>query len=387
MKKIIYTLVLFSFIYSCTSTSTEYKGLKEGLYAEIQTNKGDVLLELYAEDAPMTVANFVSLAEGTNTKVTDSIKGKKYFDGIRFHRVVNNFIVQGGDPTETGRGTAGYRFGDEFTKDKNGKLLHIHGDAGMLSMANGGPESNGSQFFITHRAIPHLDGKHTVFGKTIINTLQLNELKKQVKDSVKLDKSIDSLRMSVVNSIAKFDTILTVKIIRLGDKANSFNAAEVFDNELIKYSESKKERLKKEKSADEARFSKYLEDKATFLAKMDESKAVKTNSGLRILKLKSNPSGKKVVSNKPIKAHYTLYIADGKKIQSTVGTDNPFIFQLNDAAKPMLTGFKEGVLTLKEGEKARLFIPYYIGYGDAKYGPFPAKSDLVFEVEILEIGK
>ena len=335
----------------------------------------------------MTVANFVSLAEGANTKVTDSIKGKKYFDGIRFHRVVNNFIVQGGDPTETGRGTAGYRFGDEFTKDENGKLLHIHGDAGMLSMANGGPESNGSQFFITHRAIPHLDGKHTVFGKTLINTLQLNELKKQVKDSAILAKSIDSLRMSVVNNIAKFDTILAVKIIRLGDKANSFNASEVFDNEMIKYSESKKERLKKEKSADEARFSKYLEDKALFLEKMDESKAVKTDSGLRVLKLKSNPSGKKVVSNKPIKAHYTLYIADGKKIQSTVGTDNPFVFQLDDAAKPMLTGFKEGVLTLKEGEKARLFIPYYIGYGDAKYGPFPAKSDLVFEVEILEIGK
>jgi cyclophilin family peptidyl-prolyl cis-trans isomerase len=386
MKKIIYTLVLFTFIFSCTSTSTKYKGLKDGLYAEIQTNKGDVLLELYAEDAPMTVANFVSLAEGTNTKVTDSLKGKNYFDGIRFHRVVNNFIIQGGDPTETGRGTPGYRFGDEFTKDKNGKLLHIHGDAGMLSMANGGPESNGSQFFITHRAIPHLDGKHTVFGKTLINTLQLNELKKQVKDSL-LTKSIDSLRMSVVNDIAKFDTIFTVKIIRLGNKAKSFNAAEVFDNELIKYSESKKDRLEKEKIADEARFSKYLEDKAVFLAKMDESKALKTDSGLRILKLKSNPSGKKVVSNKPIKVHYTLYIADGKKIQSTVGSNNPFIFQLDDAEKPMLTGFKEGVLTLKKGEKARLFIPYYIGYGDAKYGPFPAKSDLVFEVEILEIGK
>ncbi|KGL61120.1 MULTISPECIES: peptidylprolyl isomerase [unclassified Polaribacter] len=385
MKIYIYSFIIVILVVGCTPA--KYNGLKEGLYAEIQTNKGDVLLELYAEDAPMTVANFVSLAEGTNTKVTDSIQGKKYFDGIRFHRVVNNFIIQGGDPTETGRGTAGYRFGDEFTKDVNGKLLHIHGDAGMLSMANGGPESNGSQFFITHRAIPHLDGKHTVFGKTVINILQLNALKLQIKDSLKLKKSIDSLRMSVVNSIQQFDTINTVKIIRLGARANAFKAAEVFDNEFIRYAEGKKERNKKAKDADEERFSKYLENRTTFLAKMNESKAIKTASGLRILKLTSNPSGKKVVTNKPIKAHFTLYIADGTKIQSTLDSGNPFVFQLDDAEKPMITGFKEGAATLRVGEKARLFIPYYIGFGEAKYGPFPAKSDLVFEVEILEIGE
>ena len=385
MKIYIYSFIIVILVVGCTPA--KYNGLKEGLYAEIQTNKGDVLLELYAEDAPMTVANFVSLAEGTNTKVTDSIQGKKYFDGIRFHRVVNNFIIQGGDPTETGRGTAGYRFGDEFTKDVNGKLLHIHGDAGMLSMANGGPESNGSQFFITHRAIPHLDGKHTVFGKTVINSLQLNTLKLQIKDSLKRKKSIDSLRMSVVNSIQQFDTINTVKIIRLGARANAFKAAEVFDNEFIRYAEGKKERNKKAKDADEERFSKYLENRTTFLAKMNESKAIKTASGLRILKLTSNPSGKKVVTNKPIKAHFTLYIADGTKIQSTLDSGNPFVFQLDDAEKPMITGFKEGAATLRVGEKARLFIPYYIGFGEAKYGPFPAKSDLVFEVEILEIGE
>ena len=320
MKIYIYSFIIVILVVGCTPA--KYNGLKEGLYAEIQTNKGDVLLELYAEDAPMTVANFVSLAEGTNTKVTDSIQGKKYFDGIRFHRVVNNFIIQGGDPTETGRGTAGYRFGDEFTKDVNGKLLHIHGDAGMLSMANGGPESNGSQFFITHRAIPHLDGKHTVFGKTVINILQLNALKLQIKDSLKRKKSIDSLRMSVVNSIQQFDTINTVKIIRLGARANAFKAAEVFDNEFIRYAEGKKERNKKAKDADEERFSKYLENRTTFLAKMNESKAIKTASGLRILKLTSNPSGKKVVTNKPIKAHFTLYIADGTKIQSTLANCN-----------------------------------------------------------------
>lgn len=217
--------------------------------------------------------------------------------------------------------------------------------------------------------------------------MQLNTLKLQIKDSLKRKNSIDSLRMSVVNSIQQFDTIFTVKIIRIGAVANAFKAGEVFDNEFIKYAEGKKDRNKKAKDADEERFSKYLENRTTFLAKMNESKAIKTASGLRILKLTSNPSGKKVVTNKPIKAHFTLYIADGTKIQSTLDSGNPFVFQLDDAEKPMITGFKEGAATLRVGEKARLFIPYYIGFGEAKYGPFPAKSDLVFEVEILEIGE
>lgn len=385
MKKGIY--IFLAVVLACSCTSEKYKNLNDGLYAEIQTNKGDIFLELYADDAPMTVANFISLAEGTNNQVSDSFKGVKYFDGLTFHRVVEDFIIQGGDPTATGTGTAGYRFGDEFTKDEHGRLLHAHDDAGILSMANGGPESNGSQFFITHKAIPHLDGKHTVFGKTTIDNLQLNTLKKQIKDSVKLKKAIDSLRMVVVNNIQQADTMLTVKIIRLGDKAKSFDAATVFDNELIKYAESKKDREQNEIDADIAKYSKYLEDKAIFLAEMDEPKAVKTESGLRILMLKKNPKGEKVVDHKPIKTNFTLYIADGTKIQSTEDTGEPFVFQLNDADKPMITGFEEGVATLRVGEKARLFIPYYIGFGEAKYGPFPAKSDLVFEVEILEIGK
>lgn len=117
MKKGIYIVAFLSLIIGCQSA--KYKDLSDGLYAEIQTNKGDVLVELYTDAAPMTVANLVSLAEGTNTRVPDSIKGDKFYDGIRFHRVVPNFVIQGGDPTETGRGTPGYRFGSEFTKDEN----------------------------------------------------------------------------------------------------------------------------------------------------------------------------------------------------------------------------------------------------------------------------
>lgn len=385
MKKGVYILAILFVVIGCQSA--KHKDLNDGLYAEIQTNKGDILLELYTDAAPMTVANLVSLSEGTNNKVADSLVGKKFYDGIRFHRVVNNFVIQGGDPTETGRGTAGYRFGDEFTKDENGALLYKHDDAGMLSMANGGPESNGSQFFVTHKPIPHLDGKHTVFGKTIVNSTQLSALKNQFKDSLKLKKAIDSLRMVVVNNIVQFDTINTIEIIRIGSKAKSFNAAEVFDAEMISYSQNQKSRKQQEEDAEVARYAKYLEDKVTFLAKMDEGKAIKTTSGLRILMLEKNPSGKKIVTNKPIKAHFTLYTADGVQIQSTKESNKPFVFQLDDAQKPMITGFKEGVKNMRVGEKVRLFIPYYIGFGEAKYGPFPAKSDLVFEVEILEIGK
>lgn len=383
MKKIAYIFVVFLCIAACQSV--EYKDLKEGLYAVIETNKGDILLELYPNDAPMTVANFVSLAEGTNTKVPDSINGDNFYDGIRFHRVVNNFIIQGGDPTETGRGNAGYKFGDELAKDENGVLLRKHDDAGILSMANSGPDSNGSQFFITHKPIPHLDGKHAVFGKTILNSSQLAKVNSQFKDSLRFKKSIDSLRMSVVESIEQFDTIRTIKIIRIGPKAKAFKGAEIFDAELIKYAENKKDRKQQKAAAEVARYSKYLEDKQVFLAKMDEPKAEKTNSGLRILMLKENPSGKDVVSYKPITSHFDLYTADGNKVQSTRDDGKPFVFQLDDTERPMITGFKEGVARMRVGEKARLFVPYYIGFGEEKYGPFPTKSDLVFEIEILEI--
>jgi len=385
MKKGFYILALLLLIVGCKSA--KYKDLNDGLYAEIQTTKGDVLVELYADAAPMTVANLISLAEGTNNNVPDSIKGNKFYDGIRFHRVVPNFVIQGGDPTETGRGTPGYRFKSEFTKDENGVLLYKHDDAGILSMANGGPESNGSQFFITHRPIPHLNGKHTVFGKTIINSLQLESLKMNSKDSLSLEKSKDSLRMVVVNSIKQLDTINTIKIIRIGSKAKSFDASEVFDAELKSYAQNKKSRKQQEEETEAARYAKYLKDKTIFLEKNDEDKAEKTSSGLRILMLKKNPSGKKIVTNKPIKSHFTLYTADGVLIQSTEQSSKPFVFQLDDTNRPMITGFKEGVKNMREGEKVRLFIPYYIGFGEAKYGPFPAKSDLVFEVEILEIGK
>ena len=383
MRKISVLVALVAIVFSCTPK--KYKSLDDGLYAEIQTNKGEILLELYYKDVPMTVANFVSLADGTNNQVPDSIKGKDFYDGIRFHRVVDNFVIQGGDPTETGRGTPGYRFGDEFTKDSKGNLMYKHDDQGILSMANGGPNSNGSQFFITHRPIPHLDGKHSVFGKTIVNSDQLAALQQQNLDSVQLQKGIDSLRMEVVNKIAKLDTILDVKIIRIGSDAKSFEAAEILDNELASFADKQKEEAKKAQEAEEKRYSKYLSDREAFYKEMNEAEAKKYDNGLGVLILKENPKGKKVPQNKRIQSHFVLYTADGKKIQSTRDSGQPFVFQLDDAQRPMITGFKEGVSKMRVGETARLFIPYSIGFGKDKYGPFPAKSDLIFEIEIIDI--
>lgn len=385
MKNLIYLLFLSTFFISCHSE--KYKNLKDGIYAEIVTNKGDILVELYSEETPMTVANFVSLVKGTNGKLLDSLKGKNFYENIIFHRVVDNFVIQAGGFTAKGRKHPGYVFGDEFPTKENGDLLFRHDDKGILSMANGGPSTNNSQFFITHRPIPHLDGKHSVFGKTIINSLQLKKLKERVKDSLKLVKAIDSLRMDVVNKIKQNDTIIKVNIIKLGNKAKNFVAAKVFEYQSSSFAKSEKDRKKAEEKVEKARYATYLLEKEKFLASMDVDKAIKTSSGLQILKLKKT-SGKKIVDHKPLTVEYTLYTSDGKKIQTTLNSNRePFVCQLNDTQRPMITGFKEGVLTMREGEKVRLFIPYYLAYGEDKFGPFPAKSDLVFEVEIVKMGK
>ena len=385
MIKKVFLLGILTFVVSCVSPN--YVGLQDGLYAEINTNKGNIFLHLYFKEVPLTVANFVSLAEGTNPKVTDSLKGKPYYNGVIFHRVIDNFMIQTGDPTATGRGNPGYSFEDEFPKDKDGLLLYRHNDAGILSMANAGKATNGSQFFITHKPTYHLDNIHTVFGKTTLNSIQEKELKTFIVDSVAFQKAKDSLRMVIVNQIERNDTINAIEIIRIGKEAKAFkNAGEIFIAELEKVKITNEERETNKKELEKARYAKYLEDKKAFSVKMDEAKATVTNSGLKVLKLKQT-KGKKVVLHKPTELNYTLYIADGKEIQSTFNDSQSLICQLDDTSRPMISGFKEGLLQLREGERARLFIPYYIAYGPDKFGPFPPKADLIFEVEILKVGK
>tara|TARA_B110000259_G_scaffold66850_3_gene78742 strand:- start:709 stop:1875 length:1167 start_codon:yes stop_codon:yes gene_type:complete len=388
MKQLIGIALFFILFISCIPA--KYRGLKEGMYAEIVTNKGNILLELYTEKVPKTVANFVALVEGTNGKLLDSLKGKNFYEGIIFHRVVPNFVIQGGGFSSSGKKSAGYVFTDEFPRNEDGNLIYKHDDQGVFSMANGGKGTNNSQFFITHRAIPHLNGKHSVFGKTIINSLERKELQKKHTDSLQLKRAITLARMTVVNKIVQNDTINTVGIIRIGATAKNFNAAVVFAAEENKFKSAEENSAKeveaKKEIAEEKRYATYLKKKIIFLEEKNESKARKTGTGLRVLMLKET-SGKRVLASQKVTAKYTVFTADGKRVKSSDDLDKPTVFDLNDTSRPMISGLKEGILSLKEGEKARLFIPYMIGFGNKKFGPFPAKSDLVFEVEILKISK
>lgn len=333
LKIIIAVAVLFS---ACKS---KYPALEEGLYADIQTNKGDVLVKLHHQDVPMTVANFVSLAEGNHPKATDSLKGKPFFNNTKFHRVIKNFMIQGGDPTGTGRGSAGYQFADEFPTDENGNLLYKHDSAGVLSMANSGPKTNSSQFFITHKATNWLDRKHSVFGKV-------------------------HLGQSVVDSIQKNDYIKEIAIIRIGSSAKKFDAPMIFSSEIAREAEAQK--------------------KLVGSFKTDKKRATETTSGLKYLTL-TKGNGKQVNPAIPTTVHYTLYLANGKKIDSSLDKGKTFTFTIDKMG--LIAGWKEGMKLMREGDKTRLFIPSFLGYGDKNMGSIPANSDLIFDIEVLKVGK
>lgn len=176
--------------------------LPDGLYADMKTSKGDVIIELFYKKVPMTVTNFAGLAEGS-IKSSSKEEGKPFYDGLSFHRVIPDFMVQGGDPIGNGTGGPGYRFPDEFDKTLK------HDSPGVLSMANAGPNTNGSQFFITHVPTPWLDGKHSVLGKVV--------------------KGQD-----VINKIQQGDKIVSVKILRIGKDAENFKCGQAEFDALVK---------------------------------------------------------------------------------------------------------------------------------------------------------
>ena len=188
-------LIIFSLLFS----SLSFASLDDGIYAHIKTNKGEIIVELAYEKVPLTVINFIALSEGS--KRSNKEPGKPFYNGITFHRVIDNFMIQGGDPQGDGRGGPGYQFVDEFSDLK-------HDQPGVLSMANSGPNTNGSQFFITHVPTPWLDGKHSVFG-------------------------LVAEGMNVVNSIEQGDIIESISIKRIGDQASQFIADEASFQEQI----------------------------------------------------------------------------------------------------------------------------------------------------------
>lgn len=383
MGKILSILLLLLLISACKPT--KYSDLEDGLYAELTTNKGAFLVELYSDKVPMTVANFIALAEGNHPKLVDTLQGENFYKGILFHRLINKIAIQAGGYSSKGRKDAGYFFASELPRGNNNQLVYKHDVAGTISMANADSITNSSHFFITFKPIPSIDGQYPVFGKIITYPNQLKTLKKKYKDSLQLQKAIDSTRMSVAARLEENDTILSLEIIKLGRKALDFDAAKVFEKEAAAFNASIQEKKKSAEEIETKRYANYLVQKEKFLTEKNILKSVKTSSGLQVLKLKET-NGKKAVDNKPITVNYILYIADGKKIQSSYDVNGtPLTFRLDDQKRPMMAGFKEGILTMREGEKARLFIPYYIAYGEDAFGPFPAKSDLVFDVEILKI--
>jgi peptidyl-prolyl cis-trans isomerase A (cyclophilin A) len=314
----------------------------QGIFAEIETTKGKIVVQLEYKKTPVTVANFISLAEGTNSQVAEKYKGKKFYDGIKFHRVIKDFMIQGGDPDGNGAGGPGYAFKDEITD-----LTHHSG--GILSMANAGPRTNGSQFFITHKATPHLNGKHTVFGIVVTG-------------------------MDVVNAIEQNDVINTITITRKGSEALKFDAAKTFADYYANKAEDEKKQAEKEAKEKAILYEKALKE---------FEKASTTVSGLKYIVLKEG-TGPKPSATSNVKVHYTGSLLDGKVFDSSVQRGTPIDFGLNQ----VIPGWTEGLQLMNEGSKYKFLIPYKLAYGErGARDVIPPKSDLIFEVELIKINQ
>ena len=329
MKKIalLITVVLSFLFISCTGTK-----LDNGMYAKITTNKGEINLLLSYDKTPLTVANFICLAEGLMPETK-----KPFYDNLKFHRVIDDFMIQGGCPLGNGTGDPGYKFADEFHPELR------HDGPGVLSMANSGPNTNGSQFFITHKETPWLDDKHSVFGKVS-----------------------DEASQVVVDSIVQGDVIEKIEIIRVGSAAKKFDALEIFNTK------------RKEAEKEEAAKQELIEAKLAEIA----AGAKKTDSGLQYIILKEG-SGQSPESGQNVAVHYSGFLLDGTKFDSSYDRGEPIVFPIGQGR--VIPGWDEGISLLKVGGKAKLIIPPSLAYGNRAIGPIPANSTLIFDVELVEL--
>ncbi|TRX21843.1 peptidylprolyl isomerase [Flavobacterium franklandianum] len=365
-----------------TKVSPKTTAVVEGIFATIVTNKGTIVVQLEYKKTPVTVANFIALAEGKNTFVADAkLKGKPFYDGLKFHRVIPDFMVQGGDPSGNGSGGPGYAFKDEFNDSKFEK-------GGVLAMANSGPTSNGSQFFITHKETPWLNGKHTIFGHV-------------------------TQGMDVVNQIAQNDVILKMTITRKGTAAKAFDAPKIFAD----YYNNKAEDAKKQEGIDaenqknqaaiqaeakreyEEKYSSVIKAKVAYLA-TEKATATTTPSGLAY-KITQKGTGVKPVDGTTFYFNYAGYFEDGTLFDSSYAdvckaygkydanrdTQNGYKAFPFEAGKKdgMIPGFLEGLSLISFGEKAIIYIPSKLAYGEAGAGGvIPPNATLIFEIEMIE---
>ncbi|WP_163399954.1 peptidylprolyl isomerase [Flavobacterium fluviatile] len=309
--------------------------MENGIYAKFNTSKGSILVKLAHELAPGTVGNFVALAEG-NMENRVKPQGQKFYDGLTFHRVIPDFMIQGGCPKGSGMGDPGYKFDDEFHPSLK------HDRPGILSMANSGPGSNGSQFFITHVPTPWLDNKHSVFGHVVEG-------------------------QDVVDAVAQGDALETLEIIRVGEEAQKWNAIEAFVG-------LKGARLKREAAL-----------KAESEAKMEQLAAGfdKTESGLRY-KMIQKGDGKKAEAGKTVSVHYEGSLENGKVFDSSYPRKKPIEFKLGMGQ--VIEGWDEGIALLQVGDKARFVIPSDLAYGPGGAGGvIPPHATLIFDVELMDV--
>jgi peptidyl-prolyl cis-trans isomerase A (cyclophilin A) len=309
--------------------------MQEGIYAKFDTTKGEILVQLHHDKTPGTVGNFIALAEG-NLENKAKEQGTPYYDGLKFHRVIPDFMVQGGDPQGTGSGGPGYNFDDEFHPELR------HEGPGVLSMANAGPATNGSQFFITHIATPWLDDKHTVFGKVIEG-------------------------QDVVDAIAQGDEIKKLTILREGDAAKAFNAVEEF-RQLEGAVKNRKEQARKQADQEIDEIAMGFD---------------KTESGLRY-KIINQGDGVQAEKGKTVSVHYKGMLPNGKVFDSSYDRKQPIDFALGMGQ--VIAGWDEGIQLLKVGDKARLVVPSDMAYGSAGAGGIiPPNATLVFDVELVAV--
>jgi peptidyl-prolyl cis-trans isomerase A (cyclophilin A) len=360
---------LFLF-FSLLTNLTFAQSLKHGVYARISTTKGKILLMLEVEKAPMTSANFVALAEGNA-----SIKGKQikapFYNGIKFHRVIKDFMIQGGDSTGTGSGDPGYKFYDEFHPDLK------HDRAGVLSMANSGPHTNGSQFFITHVKTPWLDNKHSVFGHVVEG-------------------------QNVVDAIQQNDVIDSVTILRIGKEYKKYNPSEVFVKKHaeieLKINELKRQ-LEQAKTLSQEDYKKFFFEEVNSKIKNQRKERtliqkitgvfqakpilIQTASGLVYL-VQNHGDTTKMTKGKTISMHYVGNLFIGDKFDSSRDRNEPFDIKYKEQS--LIPGFEEGLTLVGKSGRVILYIPYFLGYGaKGAGGVIPAYSDLIFDVEVLDI--
>lgn len=348
MKRIIFAFALISILFlgGCSSTSKTMKAIegKDGVFAIMETSKGSIALELYYKETPLTVTNFVGLAEGT----LDATDGMPFYDGLNFHRVINNFMIQGGDPNGNGTGGPGYKFVDEIVDSLT------HNGPGVLSMANSGPNTNGSQFFITHVETPWLDGKHTVFGRVLAG-------------------------QEVVDSVEQGDKIEKVTIIRQGTEAEAFTAnQEDFDSRLKVATALAEEK----RAAEIAKQRAALEARKNFVEKVS-SEGIKTKENIIFMTTKEG-SGEKCGAKKSVAVNYTGYFLDGRIFDTSEGRG---LLGFQTGRHEMIEGFDLMVQDMKLGEKRTAILPADMAYGDvgAGGGIIPGGATIVFDIELVNI--